>query len=677
MPPFLRLFTALAFLAQAVFGAIPAQAAATLLPNGQQCFAATTASSGGNAGIITVLGAIGSGGSGYVTGGYANVPLTGGSGSGATANITVTGGVVTAVTLINPGFHYVTGDNLSAANTSLGGSGSGFSIPVNAIQGTGTGMVGLLGSITGGSLYTNGSYGGVALTGGMGSGATANITVSGGAVTSVTILNPGTQYIVGDVLSATAASIGGTGSGFSVPVSSIAINSSLAGGTVGFFIPGTNTFKQTWQNATQTILNANPVQLNANGCAIIYGTGSYRQVLQDSLGNTVWDQLTTDTSANNNIFWAGVAGGTPNVITLVDPGFNATDGSIINFTALATNTAATTINPSSFGAIAVLKDTTSGPVGLIGGEIIATNPISMVYRATDNAFHLLNTAIASASGANAPLCGASGLKITNGGTPNSVIAVTATQAALQTNAGLTINRSNVSLTAINITTGTGTAAANGMDGEAPGTSAWLDIFIIDNGAAPAGLVSLAAGNGKAPVMPSGYTYKCYVGAMRVDGSGNLLRTLQLGNEAQYQVQAAGALPIITSTFGTYWTSQSVSTFVPPTATRISAAAEFNISVSSTAVPWNGSASIGVAPNGSYAQPNQTGRPPCSSIFASNAAGSGVTVTNSPVLTAMVCNFELESTNIFTGSLVLTNSSATVTATGVLSALGWRDAVNAN
>jgi hypothetical protein len=77
---------------------------------------------------------IASGGSGYVAGSYTNVPLTGGTGSGATANITVSGGgVVTVVTVVNPGAGYSLNDTLSASNTNLGGSGSGFAYAVDEV----------------------------------------------------------------------------------------------------------------------------------------------------------------------------------------------------------------------------------------------------------------------------------------------------------------------------------------------------------------------------------------------------------------------------------------------------------------------------------------------------------------------------------------------------------------
>ena len=82
---------------------------------------------------IATLGAI-TAGSSYTNGTYFNVPLTGGSGSGATAKIVVSGGVVTAVTLQNPGVYYAVGNTLSCANTSIGGTGSGFSIPVSTVS---------------------------------------------------------------------------------------------------------------------------------------------------------------------------------------------------------------------------------------------------------------------------------------------------------------------------------------------------------------------------------------------------------------------------------------------------------------------------------------------------------------------------------------------------------------
>ena len=76
-----------------------------------------------------IAGSITAGGTGYVNGTYTNVPLTGGSGSGAIASsVTVSGGIVTALTLPTPfpGTDYSNTDVLSFSNTSLGGTGSGF-----------------------------------------------------------------------------------------------------------------------------------------------------------------------------------------------------------------------------------------------------------------------------------------------------------------------------------------------------------------------------------------------------------------------------------------------------------------------------------------------------------------------------------------------------------------------
>lgn len=68
----------------------------------------------------------------------------------------------------------------------------------------------------------------------------------------------------------------------------------LVGGSVFFYIPNTSTPKATYQDANGMTLNSNPVILNSRGEGQIYGTGQYRQVVQDSLGNTIWDGLTQD-----------------------------------------------------------------------------------------------------------------------------------------------------------------------------------------------------------------------------------------------------------------------------------------------------------------------------------------------------------------------------------------------
>ena len=92
-----------------------------------------------------------------------------------------------------------------------------FYYPVSIVQGAISGI----GTITGGSLYTNGTYSNVPLTGGSGSGATANITISGQTVTSVSIKNNGNFYVVGDSLSCSNTYVGGSGTGLIIPVTSV------------------------------------------------------------------------------------------------------------------------------------------------------------------------------------------------------------------------------------------------------------------------------------------------------------------------------------------------------------------------------------------------------------------------------------------------------------------------
>jgi len=101
----------------------------------------------------------------------------------------------------------ITGTNI-AANTTV------VSVVSNSLK--------TVGALTGGSSYTPGTYNATALSGGGGFGATANIVVGGGgSVTSVTIVNRGSGYVIGAVLTATIPG----GAGFSVPVSEVYVQS--------------------------------------------------------------------------------------------------------------------------------------------------------------------------------------------------------------------------------------------------------------------------------------------------------------------------------------------------------------------------------------------------------------------------------------------------------------------
>lgn len=84
----------------------------------------------------------------------------------------------------------------------------------------------------------------------------------------------------------------------------------LVGGKVFMYEVGTEIFQNTWQDPNQTTLNTNPIVLDSLGSAAIYGSGSYRQILQDALGNVLWDEV-VDSGLNSdyqNIAGSGQGG---------------------------------------------------------------------------------------------------------------------------------------------------------------------------------------------------------------------------------------------------------------------------------------------------------------------------------------------------------------------------------
>jgi len=165
----------------------------------------------------------------------------------------------------------------------------------------------------------------------------------------------------------------------------------LAGGSVATYIPGTTTPKATWQDSAGTIQNTNPITLDAAGRAIIYGSGSYRFIVQDADGNTIYDQVTADTAVGG-LAWGGTSTGTPNAQVIAASSFSQQGGQQISFIVGGglTNTGGATVSPGGSGGVAVLKDSMSGPTALTGGELVAGNAALLVYDATRGAFHLVN-----------------------------------------------------------------------------------------------------------------------------------------------------------------------------------------------------------------------------------------------------------------------------------------------
>lgn len=129
-------------------------------------------------------------GNGYT--GRAYAVFTGGGGSGATASLAISNGVITAVAIINPGLDYTTAPTVTVTDPGIPGSpsipgGTGFSAQCNIRFG----QITSIGLLSGGSGYTSPPTVKIM---GDGSGAAAVARISGGAVTDVLMTSLGSGY---------------------------------------------------------------------------------------------------------------------------------------------------------------------------------------------------------------------------------------------------------------------------------------------------------------------------------------------------------------------------------------------------------------------------------------------------------------------------------------------------
>jgi hypothetical protein len=237
----------------------------------------------------------------------------------------------------------------------------------------------------------------------------------------------------------------------------------------------------------------------------------------------------------------------------------------------------------------------------------------------------------------------------NSSTPTTSVDIDADTAIL-----LDTSNNAVLVSSVNLTVACAGTGANGLDTGSLANSTWYHFFIISNGTTTAGLASTSA---TSPTMPSGYTYKYRVGAIRTGGSATFVRIRQVGNRAQYEVVTSSTTPnlpiMVSGTSGSVtsptWTAVATGSYVPPTARDI-----FGI-LNDT----GGSARTMAAPNNDYGAYDSTSNPP-PVMFGKN--GGDVVHFSIPF------HFVLESTDIYYAS---SNSN------GKIACRGWVDAVNAN
>ena len=143
-------------------------------------------------------------GTGFTDGVYSGVALTGGNGSNGTVDIDVTGGYIASATINNKGTGYQVGDTLGV--TGYGGATLTVASLANPVAGSITVASLTLGSGAAISPTTVITGNGAALavgdiaTGSGGNGASVDLIVTGGAVTSAIVSNAGTGYSLGDTV---------------------------------------------------------------------------------------------------------------------------------------------------------------------------------------------------------------------------------------------------------------------------------------------------------------------------------------------------------------------------------------------------------------------------------------------------------------------------------------------
>lgn len=409
----------------------------------------------------------------------------------------------------------------------------------------------------------------------------------------------------------------------------------LVGGSVGFYVPpNTSTPKTTWQDATQSVANTNPVILDNNGAGKIYGSGQYYMVVEDSSGNLIWNGLTQDTyglviADLGAMAFLGISGnsggddgtgdyapfifntfptGTTRSFALSDWGnliIRSNSGTAMTDTLSFSapfqtgwycylengdGTASLTLAVGAGGAIF------QGAQSSVTSLVVASGERWMIT-ADGNGNYRADRITSNTLVSSAPLSAFQNL--TAGWASNTTATLSIGEIAVEDTA------SNLrKINGRSITYNTATTGAGGLDTGTLAASTWYYGYIIYNATTDTAQ-SLFSLSSSAPTLPSGYTFSSSaITAFRTDGSKHLLGFIQKGREWQYIVgDNLSALPTLaTGSQGSVsvptYVSTAWSTIAP---TNVAKLYMMGIGLTSTTTL--------VAPNNSYGSNASTSNPP--------------------------------------------------------------------
>lgn len=200
-----------------------------------------------------------------------------------------------------------------------------------------------------------------------------------------------------------------------------------AGGFLQTFAGGTNTPIATFTDSTGLTSNTNPIVLNARGeCSIwLLPNTSYKFVLQDPAGNTIWTRDNV-TNAQLLTLFGGIDSGAANsyILNFASPFTSYVNGEVIYFIPSNSNTGPSTLNVNGLGVIPI---TNINGTALGANQIIAGQTTEVMF--FNGAFQLISIGSFSGStigtfGQEVPLASAATVDL--GTAPAHVVLITGT-----------------------------------------------------------------------------------------------------------------------------------------------------------------------------------------------------------------------------------------------------------